>query len=75
MVTVDVHRIFWRCDLMMLWRINDCNGLGIVPYYRDFSHGSGLGIGQRVGFSNISSYSGAWNASFNGIPKAEVNQG
>ena len=30
MVTVDVHQNFWRCDLMMVWMVNDCNGLDLL---------------------------------------------
>ena len=45
----------------------------IVPYHTDFPHESGLTTGQQVVFSNVSCYSAAWNASFNGIARANIN--
>jgi len=47
-------------------------GKFLLPYRNDFFRESGLSPGRRVIFSGISTYSAAWNTSFNGIPRAEV---
>ena len=44
----------------------------MLPYDSDFFSESGLATGERVVFSNVSTYSVAWNTSFNGIPEAEI---
>jgi len=43
-----------------------------VPYFDDLPRESGLMPGSQVIFSGVSTYSAAWNASFNGAPKADV---
>ncbi|HCL29075.1 MAG TPA: hypothetical protein DIC52_11630 [Candidatus Latescibacteria bacterium] len=47
-------------------------GKFMLPYDSDFFSESGLATGERVVFSNVSTYSVAWNTSFNGIPEAEI---
>lgn len=51
----------------------DLLGRFMVPYQNDFLHESGLAPGSQVIFSNVSTYSAAWNTSFNGIPRADVS--
>ena len=51
----------------------DLIGTFLLPYRDDFFAESGLTPGQRVVFSNVSTYSAAWNVSFNGIPAADVH--
>ncbi len=50
----------------------DMIGKFMLPYDSDFFSESGLATGERVVFSNVSTYSVAWNTSFNGIPEAEI---
>ncbi len=47
-------------------------GKFLLPYQNDFYQESGLTPGKRVVFSGVSTYSAAWNTSFNGVPRAEV---
>lgn len=47
-------------------------GRFLLPYRDDFLAESGFVPGKRIVFSGVSTYSAAWNTSFNGIPKADV---
>lgn len=47
-------------------------GKFLLPFHNDFFQESGLTLGKTVIFSHVSTYSAAWNTSFNGIPRAEV---
>jgi len=47
-------------------------GKFLLPFPGDFFKESGLAPGKQVIFSGVSTYSIAWNTSFNGIPRAEV---
>ena len=51
---------------------SDYIGQFLVPFTGDFSRDTGIAPGKQVIFSNISTYSAAWNSSFNGIPEADV---
>lgn len=50
----------------------DFIGQYLVPYRDNFFQESGLVPGSRVVFTGISTYSAAWNTTFNGIPCADV---
>ncbi len=50
----------------------DTIGSYLLPFHNDFYGESGLSVGKHVVFSGISTYSAAWNTSFNGIAKANV---
>ena len=47
-------------------------GKFLLPYRNEFFNESGLVTGARVIFSGVSTYSLAWNTSFNGIPRADA---
>jgi len=51
---------------------SDLIGKYYLPYSTDVIKDSGLNYGQKVVFSNVSTYSREWNASFNGVPLADV---
>lgn len=47
-------------------------GRFLVPFHQDLFSESGFAPGKQLFFSDVSIYSAAWNTSFNGIPKADV---
>ena len=51
---------------------SDLIGKYYLPYSTDALKDSGLAYGKKIAFSNVSTYSGEWNTSFNGVPLAEV---
>ena len=47
-------------------------GRFLLPFQDHLQEESGLLSGRPVFFSGVSTYSAAWNTSFNGIPKADI---
>jgi diaminopimelate decarboxylase len=51
---------------------SDVIGQFLVPFCNEFDRETGIAPGNKVIFTNISTYAAAWNTEFNGIAKADV---